>query len=543
MAQAPRQIVAASASSATGVPTDWRRQAAHRLGLLAAVVAGLGLLAVPMAIMRQQNLGARAGYERPLWVIPAVIVTSALMWWSTRSEERSAERKLDLGLGYLVVLAAIAAIFRHSLPYDPSDVVRGFSPLVVGIVVFAIVVPLEPKRIAVAATLAALCDPLALAGWVVLAGHPLPPWNLWMWLILPTLLSVGVSVMLARLFYSIGQSLERAQRMGRYRLIELLGRGGMGEVWRAEHDTLARRAAIKLIRPDVLDQGDRALSLARFEREAQATAGLGSPHAIELYDYGVSEDGTFFYVMELLEGRDLAQVLADNGVLAPARAVYLLEQICHSLRDAHEQRVIHRDIKPANIYVCKKGSDYDFVKVLDFGLAKRLTPDEIDLTQTNSVAGTPRYMAPETIRGEPAGTAADVYAVACVAYRMLTGHDVFEASGVMAVLVQHLQAPPRPILELAPALAPELAELIMQCLAKDPSSRPPDAGALLERLRATNLAASWSQGDARGCWSASADLEARAPTMPARGQAQVGATDETGVDARVGLEDDTLVGP
>jgi serine/threonine-protein kinase len=277
----------------------------------------------------------------------------------------------------------------------------------------------------------------------------------------------------------------------------------MGEVWLAEHDTLARPAALKLIRPEVFLQSGREEALARFEREAQATARLTSPHTIELYDYGVTDEGVFFYVMELLDGRDLEHLLSQAGALSPSRAVYLLEQVCHSLRDAHKAGFVHRDVKPANIYVCRKGADFDFVKVLDFGLVKNLSPDEAALTQANGLRGTPDYMAPETVMGGKAEFAADVYAVGCVAYRMLAGRQVFDGPTIPAVLMQHVREEPTPLDVLCPHPVPaDLARLIMRCLAKTPQQRPANAGTLLAELRKTRLADAWTQSEAADWWEA-----------------------------------------
>ncbi len=206
----------------------------------------------------------------------------------------------------------------------------------------------------------------------------------------------------------LGRRLRAAQELGSYQLVELLGRGGMGEVWRAQHRLLARSAAIKLVRPEVLGASGRAegkiLMLRRFEREAQATAALSSPHTIRVFDFGVTRDGTFYYVMELLAGRDLESLVREFGPVPADRAVYLLRQVCHSLADAHARGLVHRDIKPANIYVCRMGLEYDFVKVLDFGLVKfndqrRAGAQETLLTASHTTTGTPAFMAPEIILG------------------------------------------------------------------------------------------------------------------------------------------------
>ena len=201
----------------------------------------------------------------------------------------------------------------------------------------------------------------------------------------------------------------------------------MGEVWRARHRLLARSAAIKLVRPELLGAGSDAEArrmLSRFEQEAQATAALSSPHTIRLFDFGVTEDRTFYYVMELLSGRDLESLVRSFGPIPAGRALFLLRQVCHSLAEAHARGLVHRDVTPSNIYVCRMGLDYDFVKVLDFGLAKFNAPRSIEhtlITGAQTTIGTPAFMAPEIILEGEVDERADVYALGCVAYYMLTG--------------------------------------------------------------------------------------------------------------------------
>jgi serine/threonine-protein kinase len=198
---------------------------------------------------------------------------------------------------------------------------------------------------------------------------------------MPNYISALVATVPSQVFHSLGRKLREAQALGSYQLVELLGRGGMGEVWQAKHRWLARHAAIKLVRPEVLGAGagaDATMVLRRFEREAQATASLNSPHSIRLFDFGVTDEGSFYYVMELLTGRNLESLVRDFGPLSADRAVYLLRQVCHSLAEAHARGLVHRDIKPANIYVCRMALDFDFVKVLDFGLVKLRRGDTMD---------------------------------------------------------------------------------------------------------------------------------------------------------------------
>ena len=215
-------------------------------------------------------------------------------------------------------------------------------------------------------------DPLAVLDRLAARWTPLAPAYVFL-ICWPTYASAFVAVVPARVLQRLGRRLREAQDLGSYQLIERLGTGGMGEVWRAEHRLLARDAAIKLVRPEVLgarDENEARVTLKRFEREAQATAALSSPHTIQVFDFGITEDGTFYYVMELLNGRDLESLVREFGPLPPNRVIYLLRQVCHSLADAHARGLVHRDIKPANIYVCRMGLEYDFAKVLDFGLVK-----------------------------------------------------------------------------------------------------------------------------------------------------------------------------
>ena len=225
----------------------------------------------------------------------------------------------------------------------------------------------------------------------------------------------------------------------------------MGEVWRARHRMLARPAAIKLIRPslagDSSGAGVSGEAYRRFEREAQVIARLRSPHTVELFDFGVAADGAFYYVMELLDGLDADKLLRRFGPTPPERAVFVLRQVCHSLSEAESCGLVHRDIKPANIFLCRYGEEFDFVKVLDFGIVKRLREGtQADLLRTgeNAVQGTPAFMAPEQAMGTEVDGRADIYATGCVAYWLLTGKHVFTADTSIGLLMQHVQARPAP---------------------------------------------------------------------------------------------------
>jgi serine/threonine-protein kinase len=272
---------------------------------------------------------------------------------------------------------------------------------------------------------------------------------------------------------------------------------------------LIRPAAVKLVTPSELgsaDKRDPDMRLRRFEREARATAGLKSPHTVQLYDFGVTDDGTFYYVMELLDGMDLDTLIDRFGPLPPERAVYLLRQVCASLDDAHENGLIHRDIKPANLVVSRIGSEFDFVKVLDFGLVKldgaRQSDQSALLSADNNVSGTPGFIAPEVVLGSATDHRVDIYGLGCVAYWLVTGKLVFEGPGAIKVMSDHLHtAPPAPSTRAPAPLPAELDALILECLAKDPSERPASARALHARLQAIPFDTPWTRERAEEWWS------------------------------------------
>ena len=298
-----------------------------------------------------------------------------------------------------------------------------------------------------------------------------------------------------------------AQVFGSYELVDLLGRGGMGEVWRARHRMLDRDAAIKLVRPDafgISGATNAQTLLRRFEREAKATSQLQSPHTIQLFDYGVTPDGTFFYVMELLEGYDLEALVRRFGPLPPERAVHLLRQACHSLGEAHQAGLVHRDVKPSNLYACRLGRESDWVKVLDFGMVKRRSESgerDPKLTAEHALGGTPAWMAPEQAVGGPVDGRADLYALGCVGYWLLTGAAVFEGKSAVEVLTRHVRDEPEPPgtrTELA--IPPELDAAILSCLAKRPGDRPASADALDAALARVPLATPWTPERATEWW-------------------------------------------
>ena len=325
------------------------------------------------------------------------------------------------------------------------------------------------------------------------------------------------------------QAVAAIRRLGQYRLFERIGQGGMGEVFRAQHMFLRRPCAIKLIRDDVQDGGGISRQVQRFEREVQATASLHHPNIIDVYDYGRAEDGTFYYVMEYLQGLSLEQLVRRHGPLSPGRAIYLLQQACAALAEAHAVGLIHRDIKPSNLFVCSQRTQHDVVKLLDFGLVQQsdaagktgddtppvalmavpslsLPPGAPAMppsfrTLAGSILGTPSFMSPEQIRATvPLDGRSDLYSLGVVAYYLLVGHPPFRGSTNMDVMAAHLTMPPPAMASVGARIPADLEALILRCLAKEPEDRPGSATELGTALAACQSAARWSAASAAAWW-------------------------------------------
>ena len=254
--------------------------------------------------------------------------------------------------------------------------------------------------------------------------------------------TVFASVSGVRMITYLRSKADEAKELGRYRLKEKIGSGGMGDVYLAEHRLMKRPCAIKVIR---VEKAGDPRAIARFEREVKATSQLNHWNSISIYDYGRTSDGTFFYVMEYVRGLSLQQLVQRRGPLSPARTVYLLKQVCNALIEAHSMQLVHRDIKPANLMVSELGGAFDVVKLLDFGLAKPLAAslnnggEDSELTMAGSLTGSPLYMSPEQAMGDvPADQRSDIYAVGGVAFYMLTGRPAFEGGATLKILLAHL---------------------------------------------------------------------------------------------------------
>ena len=298
------------------------------------------------------------------------------------------------------------------------------------------------------------------------------------------------------------------QPIAHYRLQKRIGIGGMGEVWLAYHELLERPVAVKLIRPERLavSQAARHEMIRRFEREARATAAMRSPHTIQIFDFGTTADGTFYYVMEFLDGLSLEELVKQYGPLPAERVIYLLRQICESLAEAHEHGLVHRDVKPSNIFACRLGLRTDFAKVLDFGLVKSTTNLDVAdslLTQDGLTLGSPAFMPPEAIRGQVLDARADIYTLGCLGYWLLTGKLVFEGETALAIMAGHAERTPIPPREQTQQMIPDALEaLILACLSKKPSDRPASIQDIARHLATinTSLATPWTEERSLSWW-------------------------------------------
>jgi len=363
-----------------------------------------------------------------------------------------------------------------------------------------IVVPSTGKRTAIAGTLVFVPLMIAAVGLAITTKQELPPDAY-----VASALMIGVTVVLlatigSRVIYGLRRQADAAMRLGQYTLDSKIGEGGNGSVYRAHHALLRRPTAIKLMLPDRIG----VETLDRFEREVQHMSQLTHWNTVAVYDYGRSPDGVFYYAMEYLDGINLENLVIDFGRQPADRVIAILRQVCGALNEAHRRGIIHRDIKPANIILCERGDVPDVAKVVDYGLVKEITAEKGE----SMILGTPAYVAPEAVT-DPAtvGPAADLYAVGLVGYFLLTGRRVFEGNTAVDVCVQHVTATPKPPSSHGVKLPPELEQIILQCLAKQPSERPADASTLAKLLATVSPAGDWSDDEAHRWWSDFGKLE------------------------------------
>jgi tRNA A-37 threonylcarbamoyl transferase component Bud32 len=507
------------------IPDDLLRDASRRLGIMSLMAAGLWIVGSVLG-----HFAVRSMMQGdPRWfsldggdaIAAACVIVSLLLFAYTRRGGQSPSRILDLGLAYMVFTAgALGLVFHWQPMLHPQRIAPQISWIGAVVLMFAAIVPSKPAKTLAVGLIAVSMNPVGM-----LLVRASGTWNFHTadaWLMhYPDYLLVGVAAVISHVVTSLGQQVAKEREMGSYQLGELLGRGGMGEVYKATHRMLARPAAIKLIRPEMIgasDSADAQLAVTRFRREAEAAANLRSPHTVELYDFGVTDDQTLYFVMELLDGLDLESLVRQHGPVPAGRVVHILRQVCASLEEAHVRGLVHRDIKPANIHVGRLGLVDDFVKVLDFGLVKPIADGNREhslTTQAGLIIGTPGYMAPEIALSEKVDGGADLYALGCVAYYLLTGQQVFEGGTVMQVIAKHLQETPVPPSQRGPfAVPPALEQLVLSCLAKKPEDRPHSAAELDRRLAALDVEP-WTGSQAKAWWATQRETRVEQPAAAA----------------------------
>ena len=494
------------------LPADLLAQASRRLEALALLAAAVWTVSTILYHLVDRALdqgdASWLSLKSSDALVAAGVATSLALYFYLRGQQRDPKTTANIGLAYMIVQAFIAGAIGHWDPVPNSPTNPALSWIGILVLLFAATMPNDPVKTAIAGLIAVSMSPLGM----LIARHrgtwPFDSWLTAWTMHYPDFLVVGVSVVVARVVQGMGQQIARAREMGSYELGERIGRGGMGEVYRATHRMLARPAAIKLIRPESMAArtGEQAhVAVERFHREAEAAARLQSPHSVGVYDFGATEDGTLYIVMELLDGMDLESLVRLEGPLPAPRVVHILRQVCESLEEAHTSGLVHRDIKPANLHIGRFGLRDDFVKVLDFGLVTAATAPGAErqlVTAIGSVPGTPAYMAPEMILGDHVDGRADLYALGCVAYFLLTGQLVFEADNALQSITKRLQekpVPPSQRTELP--VPPDLDALVLACLASEPSDRPATAGDVARRLVALNVPR-WSDEEAARWWAA-----------------------------------------
>ncbi len=486
------------------LPDDLLRQASRRLQILALVTGALwivGTVLWHLALYTSHPDAARFSFPDAIAVSAAVV--SLALYGYLRKHDRSPTFVMNLGLVYLVTLAFDLGVLVHWGPPAPTRPDPGIPELSwVGplILMFAALLPVEPWKMLLAGFLAASMDSIGMLVSHTFGHSDFGPLRNALIMHYPNFLLLAVAMVISSVVTRLGEQVSREREMGSYRLGDLLGRGGMGEVYRATHRMLARPAAIKLIRPEV---PDAQVATVRFRREAEAAARLRSPHTVALYDFGVTQEGRLYLVMELLEGITLDMLVRQHGPLPPSRVVHVLRQVCDSLEEAHAAGLVHRDIKPANLHLSHVGLEHDFVKVLDFGLVKSVAGERLEESHASAIGvtpGTPAYMAPEMVNGGEVDGRADLYSLGCVAYYLLTGTLVFEGETAIQTILQHVQQPPVPPSERAAVpIPPRLEALVLACLAKQPGDRPASAGDLRRELDAAGVEP-WTEEHAAVWW-------------------------------------------
>jgi serine/threonine-protein kinase len=487
--------------------SEWTRLLQSRVRLLLTFVTAMAsvlyLTNVAVALLSRGSAWDSLAEERPLligclvgWVMTAVL-------WGRPMPRRGLEA-LDALVLYL--LFAHALVDYHLGYRDGGE--RAVPYLALWIVLRAVVVPSRPLR----TVLVSLPGPLAVLGvqWLHATwGDPVPSkhpdwasapvlgsrwWSVVVWDQVYLAVAVAVAALSSSVSFSLRRKVHEARQLDRYEIEERIGAGAMGEVYRARHALMRRPVAIKFIRAEIA--GER--TIRRFEQEVRRTSRLTHPNTIAVYDYGQTEDGVYYYAMEMLEGSDLERLVRRTGPMPTRRAIHVLTQACGALQEAHAKGIIHRDVKPANLMLCEHGLERDVVKVMDFGLARDL--GEPGASSTGEIQGNAETMSPEVLRGEEPGPAADLYGLAAVGCFLTTGRPIFDARTIAEFLTKHLQEEPVRPSARVPGFPRDLEDVLLRSLSKQPSKRHPSAAAFREDLLRCAGAGTWTQSEATAWW-------------------------------------------
>jgi tRNA A-37 threonylcarbamoyl transferase component Bud32 len=497
--------------------TELEHQLRRRLRLISALigtaVGALGLFALVVRWEHVSNNVTSAFAEPPL---PGVLIVVSLgmigMFVALSPATTPSIRRLRIFESFGVFLLALFLLLNQMASLPTMGAMLLDKPMEVGIaqgapwaaliVAYGVLIPGSLRRVVIRT--AAIAVVAFIPDLVRQTGSGLGPTATSSYFALKAFI---IGVMSALGIYGsyrieeLGQQVEVARELGQYLLRRSLGEGGMGQVFLAEHRFLRRPCAVKLIRAD---QASSEMALARFEREVQSTALLTHPNTVHIYDYGRSDDGTFYFAMEFLPGISLADLVEKHGPLEPGRAVHGLTQLCGALQEAHNRGLVHRDLKPGNVMLCERGGVHDVAKLLDFGLVAEVSPDIADekITQAGVMMGTPAYMSPEQCAGDEAITpASDIYALGALGYFLLNGSPPFTGRSAMMTIVAHLGEKPPRLDALRPGVPAALADVLLRCLEKKPADRYPTVTNLGVALLASIGPIQWSSANARDWWS------------------------------------------
>ena len=492
-----------TSATVTRLPPKLIDDAARRLSVLAVFLAAVMVLVQVFQRIAQPQLAPVIDDPVNRLVTLAAVLMAIALFALERYRLVIPRTMLIAGMAFAILVAFDISMIETSRPFDPQVALLGISAVGPWIVLVGALIPNRPGATLIVALAAASTWPLAYAINATRFDFVTESWrqtSVW-----PTInyLMAVLAFLVGRRTYGTACRAQTADELGSYRLVARIGAGGMGEVWKASHQMLARAAAIKLVRLTGETSARQAdIFSRRFRREANVIAGLQSPHTVYLYDFGIARDGRFYYVMELLDGISLQTLVTSFGPQPAARVVHILRQMCRSLEEAHEQGLVHRDLKPSNVMICKVAQAHDFVKVLDFGLAKSVANvDATQITMEGVAAGTPGYMAPEVAVGEgDVDARADLYALGCVGYFLLSGTMVFEDTNPMKVALKHVQAAPEPpSARTELPIPPDLERVVLRCLEKAPAARPASAAELHELLGQCAVSP-WTVREAAAWW-------------------------------------------